>query len=688
MQTRDLLFEIGTEELPSGPLNSAITQLEKLVPNALSKASIAFGDVAIYATPRRLAICVHDVGERQPDRVDEYKGPAAAMAYKDGAPTPALIGFAKGKGLTPEQVEVRDVDGTEYIYAVVATEGGDAAPVLTEVLSSLIVNIDWKRSQRWGAGNERFVRPVRWLLALFGREVLPVTFGSITAGNLTYGHRFLSPGAVEIESMREYAKILKGNHVVVDQNERRASIVDMINESAKQFGTALIAEDVLAEVVNLVEYPNPVVCTFDEEFLRVPREILEYAMSKHQRYFAIQRSDGTLDNHFVVISNGDSAHNAMIGEGHQRVVRARLSDAAFFYDEDLKNPLEWWLRKLGTVVFQEKLGTSLAKVGRVEALTNLIAEMIGADETVAASAARAAHLAKADLVTNAVVEFTNLQGVMGSYYALAHGEPDAVAIAIKEHYQPRFAGDAIPSTIEGQIVSVADKLDTIAGIFATGMIPKGTSDPFALRRSAIGILQIAIHALPLTLDEICAAAVAQLEGVGTLTFNPNVLTTQIREFFDGRLQTILRDAGFSYDTVDAVLAVSGNSPADAYARCEALEQFKSSDDMVNLSIGFGRAKNLASADAGMKVEIDLLGAHERKLMTAVEVVDAKQEMLIKNRNYTVLLSEYAHLREPLDAFFENVMVMAGDDALRVNRLALLNRFVSTLEAFADFSKLV
>jgi glycyl-tRNA synthetase beta chain len=447
-----------------------------------------------------------------------------------------------------------------------------------------------------------------------------------------------------------------------------------------------VPEKTFAEVVNLVEYPTVAVGTFDEAFLEVPREILENAMESHQRYFPVETADGKLTNRFIVAHNGDPKLTAAIVRGHERVIRARLSDAAFFYHEDLHKPLEAYVTQLDTIVFQEKLGTLGDKVRRVEKLAGSIASLLGASAEETAHARRAAHLAKADLVTNAVVEFTDLQGVMGGYYAEASGEDAEVATAIVDHYRPRFAGDDLPSTLAGRIVAIADKLDSIAGIFAIGMAPTGSADPYALRRASIGVLQMLLGGTQATLDTLIGAALDGYDGV--VQFDVEATGSAIREFLVGRLQGILRDRGNAYDTVDAVLAVAADDPSDALARVEALTTFRaSSDDMEDLSIAYTRAKNLAKRELGTDADRSIMGAEELALADALDVADALAADALSARGYSALLDVYSGLRAPIDAFFEGVLVMDSNEAKRDNRLRLLNRFVELFGRFADFSAL-
>ncbi|PKQ15919.1 MAG: glycine--tRNA ligase subunit beta [Actinobacteria bacterium HGW-Actinobacteria-7] len=688
MSGRDLIYEIGTEELPSSAVYSAIEQLQVSVPKALDDTRLGYGEIAVLATPRRIAVLVSELADSQADAVTVAKGPAAKAAFDaEGKPTQAAMGFARGKGVAVESLEVREENGASYVYATVETIGGPAANVLPELLARLTENLDWAKSQRWGSGTARFPRPVRWLLALHGADIVPVEFAGLTAGRVTFGHRFLAPGEIAIGDAGEYSDALRGAFVAVDHNERARMLREGIEAAAHSYnGTAVVPDKTFAEVVNLVEWPTVGVGTFDEQFLEVPREMLEYAMGGHQRYFPLQRDDGMLDNRFIVAHNGAADRTEQIIRGHERVIRARLADAAFFYKEDLATTLEEWAGKLGSVVFQAKLGTVAEKVARIEQLVVSLGQMLGTSADQAAFGQRAAHLCKADLVTNAVVEFTDLQGVMGRYYALAGGEEAGVALAIEEHYRPRFAGDQLPTSEAGRLVSIADKTDTICGIFAAGKAPKGSADPFALRRHAIGILQMALDGSPVKLDALIGEALSSL--ASHVVFDVDETGAAIKEFLLTRLQTILRDRGHAYDTVDAILAVSADDPADALARCEALTLLRaSSDDMEDLSVAYTRAKNLAKPELGVVLDRAVMAAEELALADALDASEKMATELMAQHAYSAALESLVALRGPIDAFFDAVLVMDPDVKLRDNRLRLLNRFVSVFGGFADFSKL-
>ena len=685
---RELVFEIGVEEIPSTPLYAAIGQLKADAESALKDARLSYAVVDVFGSPRRLTLRVSDCAEQQEDQTHRVKGPAISAAFdEDGNPTRAAEGFARSKGVDVSSLERVEDDGGSYVYAVIERPGRPASEVLPEVLQGLVEGLEWPKSMRWGTGDVRFTRPVRWLLALFGADVIPVTFAGLEADRLTFGHRFLAPGPIEIPTASEYDVACRKGLVLYDHGERATLIRDHIKVAADRTdAAAVVPEKVFAEVVNLVEWPTIGVGRFDEEFLEVPREVLETAMESHQRYFPLEGADGTLLPAFIVVHNGDPLRTEPIVAGHERVIRARLADAAFFYREDLTRPLESYTAELQHIVFQEKLGTLGMKVSRIRDLTARIGELAGVDAATSAQAVRAAQLCKADLVTQVVIEFPSLQGIMGSYYARFSGESDEVARAIPEHYRPRFAGDAIPESSAGRLVSVADKLDTICGIFAVGMAPTGSADPYALRRSALGVLAIVLGGLTITLDEAIAAA---FEGYsGAVEFDQEAVGASVKEFFTGRFEVVLRDRGHAYDTVSAVLAVAVDDPADALARCEALTEVRATSDVMDdLSVAFARARNLSVPSLGTGTDVSLMGDEEVVLAEALAEAEERAGEFLIAGDYLSVLGVLAALRTPIDEFFDKVLVMDSDEQLRENRLRLLNRFVALFERFADFSRL-
>ena len=690
MANKTLAFEIGTEELPAFDLHNATVALGGLAEAALDGAKIPHGEITVYTTPRRLIVIVADVPEMTEAAVEVFRGPSAKIAFdENGEPTKAALGFARGKGVDASALERRDENGVEYVYAVKETPAVDVANQLPELLGGLITSIQWPKSQRWGNRREQFSRPVRWLLALLGETVVPVEFAGLTAGNTTRGHRFLAPGPHEVASAECLIDVLRAANVVPSEAEREASIREQV--AAIEAETGLVAElpaKTMEEVVNLTEFPTVMVGAFDELFLAVPKEITVDAMLVHQRYFPLFNADGSLSNKFLITSNGDPAYRDNIVDGNQRVVAARLYDAKFFYDEDLKHPLEFYVDRLNDVVFQESLGTTRAKTDRIVALAEVLAADAGLDEADTADAKRAAFLCKADLVTGAVVEFTSVQGIMGRYYAQAAGETDQVAQAIADHYRPRFAGDETPASMVGKVVATADKLDTICGLFAVGQGPTGSSDPFALRRSAIGILAMLEDGLQISLGKAIDAALASY-AAGWLEFDAESTRAQVVDFFVTRTKVMLRDGGCEADTIDAVLATGVEEPSVIIARARMLEDARSNakETFDDLATAYARANNLRDASAGTEYDESLLTEREHAFACSVTQAESQVAGALAADDYEAAISYLAALRKPIDDFFENVMIMDEDLKVRENRMKLLNRFVAVFANVADFGKM-
>ncbi len=692
MANQTLTFEIGTEELPAFALRDATAKLGASFAGALDAAGIPHGAVSVYSTPRRLIVSVLDVPEATEALTETFRGPAAKIAFDaDGNPTKAALGFARGKGVDASALERRDENGVEYVYAVKSTPSVQVDALLPDILQNLITSIHWPRSQRWGSRHEHFSRPVRWLFAMHGETVVPVEFAGLYAGNSTCGHRFLAPGPWQVASADGLIDVLREHFVVPTEAEREASIREQV--AAIEEKTGLVAElpaKTMAEVVNLTEFPTVMVGEFDELFLAVPKEITVDAMLVHQRYFPLFNADGTLANKFLITSNGDPKFEDNIVDGNQRVVAARLYDAKFFYDEDLKLPLQDYVERLDTVVFQEKLGTTRAKTDRIVALAKSIAADAGVCGREAADVERAAFLCKADLVTGAVVEFTSVQGIMGSYYAKAAGETDAVSRAIADHYRPRFSGDEIPAERVGCIVAIADKLDTICGLFAIGQGPTGSSDPFALRRSALGIVTMLLSDKGVDVSLGAAIDVA-LKGYAAqgIEFDAAAVRAEIVDFFITRTKVMAKDEGAAPDAIDAVLAAGVEEPVAFMNRVRALIAAREQQPEVfdDLATAYARANNLRDDKLGSDVDESLLGVEEHALLAAVTSAQGKVSAALDENDYAAALSELANLRAPIDAFFDGVMVMDEDAAIRENRLCLLNRFVSVFKGVADFGKM-
>ena len=685
-----LAFEIGVEEIPAFDLDSANKQLEKMVPAAFADARIPYDSIEIHSSPRRLIVMAYGVADATEALVEEYKGPAAKIAFDaDGNPTKAAIGFARGKGLSPENLERREVNGTEYVFATKNIPATPVADLLPDVLAGFITAIKWPRSCRWAAYREYFVRPVRWIVAMLDDVVLPVSYAGAESSNFTMGHRVLAPGKHTVDTAANLLDVIRAAYVIPTQAERERIIREGVAAIEAETGfTADLPAKTLLEVVNLSEYPQPLVSTFDEEFLQVPEEIIVDAMLMHQRYFPLYDAAGKLTNKFIIVSNGNPECAATIIDGNERVVRARLDDAKFFYEEDLKHPLESYIEKLDKVVFQESLGTVRQKAERLEKLACALSADAQLDAADAADAKRAARLCKADLVTNAVIEFTSVQGVMGSYYAAASGETPQVAQAIGQHYQPRFAGDALPDTTVGKLVALADKLDTICGLFAVGQGPTGSSDPFALRRSAIGIVNMLETGLPISLAAAIDESLASFADQG-VAFDAAAVRAEVVDFFVTRTKVMLRDGGVNADTIDAVLAAGVEEPAVISQRAHALEDARANDAETfdNLATAYARANNLRKPELGEDVDDALLTEPERALAGAVATAEQAVASALASDDFAAALSQLAALRAPIDGFFADVMVMDEDAALRDNRLRLLNRFVAVFANVADFGKM-
>lgn len=688
MEKRTLAFEIGTEEIPAFDLAGAVKQLSTMVPSLLDDAAIPHGAVKIFSSPRRLIVIAEEIPEATEEKNEVFKGPSAKIAFDaEDNPTKAAQGFARGKGVDPSSLVVED----GYVYARTHTPSVNVASLLSSVLNKIIHGLSWPRSQRWGVQSEYFTRPVRWIVALFGNEVIDFTFAGLVAGRTTYGHRFLAPGPFEVADADSLVDVVRSASVIPSEAEREQVIREGVAKAEAETGfTAVLHPKTLVEVINLAEYPTVLVGTFDEEFLKVPEEIIVDAMLVHQRYFPLYDKDGKLTNRFIVVSNGDPACAETIVDGNERVVRARLYDAKFFYDEDLKQPLESYVDHLGEVVFQEKLGTMLDKTNRIQRLADHLAEDAGLAGQDLSDVERAARLCKADLVTSAVVEFTSVQGVMGSYYAAASGETAQVAQAIEQHYRPRFAGDEAPDTVVGKIVAIADKLDTVCGLFAVGQGPTGSSDPFALRRSAIGIVAMLSgkDAVEVSLVAAIDAALASYAQQG-IEFDTDAVRRDVIEFFITRTKVMMRDAGNSIDAIDAVLSAGIQEPVELINRVSALEAARSEQPEVfeDLATAYARANNLCDSKLGTEVNEGLLSEVEQALVRAVGQAESNVASALENNNYAAALSELAALRKPIDLFFENTMVMDEDQTLRENRLRLLNSFVAVFANVADFALL-
>ena len=687
MTTQNFLVEIGTEELPPKALKTLATSFADNVEAELNQAGLSFDKIEWFAAPRRLAVKVLNLATQQPSKEIEKRGPAVSAAFDaEGKPTKAAEGWARGCGITVEQAERIATDKGEWLVHRAKIEGQPTKNLLNAIVANALAKLPIPKPMRWADKTVQFIRPVHTVTMLLGDELIEGEILGVASARTIRGHRFLGEKEFEIQHADQYPQLLreKGS-VVADFNERKAEILAKSQAKATALGgVADIEESLLEEVTSLVEYPNVLAAKFEERFLAVPAEALVYTMKGDQKYFPIYDKDGKLLPHFIFVSNINPEDPTAIIEGNEKVVRPRLTDAEFFFKTDLKQKLVDRLPRLETVLFQQQLGTLKDKTDRIEQLAGEIAKQIGADE---AKAKRAGLLSKCDLMTNMVFEFTDTQGVMGMHYARHDGEDEEVAVALNEQYMPRFAGDELPKSLVASAVALADKFDTLTGIFGIGQAPKGSADPFALRRAALGALRIIVEKnLPLDLEDLVKKSAALF---GDKLTNQNVVADVV-DFMLGRFRAWYQDEGIAVDVIQAVLARRPTRPADFDARVRAVSHFRTLDSAEALAAANKRVSNiLAKADAAIG-EINLTACvepAEKALAESVLALRTEVQPLIAKGDYTAVLDKLANLRAPVDNFFDNVMVNAEDPALRQNRLAILNTLQNLFLQVADISVL-
>ena len=720
MTTQNFLVEIGTEELPPKALKTLATSFADNVEAELNQAGLTFDKIEWFAAPRRLAVKVLNLATQQPSKEIEKRGPAVSAAFDaEGKPTKAAEGWARGCGITVEQAERIATDKGEWLVHRAKIEGQPTKNLLNDIVTNALAKLPIPKPMRWADKTVQFIRPVHTVTMLLGDELIEGEILGVASARTIRGHRFLGEKEFEIQHADQYPQLLreKGS-VVADFNERKAEILAKSQAKATALGgVADIEESLLEEVTSLVEYPNVLAAKFEERFLAVPAEALVYTMKGDQKYFPIYDKDGKLLPHFIFVSNINPEDPTAIIEGNEKVVRPRLTDAEFFFKTDLKQKLVDRLSRLETVLFQQQLGTLKDKTDRIEQLAGEIAKQIGADE---AKAKRAGLLSKCDLMTNMVFEFTDTQGVMGMHYARHDGEDEEVAVALNEQYMPRFAGDELPKSLVASAVALADKFDTLTGIFGIGQAPKGSADPFALRRAALGALRIIVEKnLPLDLEDLVKKSVQSYESVAQTKFEENLgkgnprpifaiqkdgesklsvaspltnanVVKEVVDFMLGRFRAWYQDKGIAVDVIQAVLARRPTRPADFDARVHAVSHFRTLDSAEALAAANKRVSNiLAKADAAIG-EINLTACvepAEKALAEAVLALRTEVQPLIAKGDYTAVLDKLANLRAPVDSFFDNVMVNAEDPALRQNRLAILNTLQDLFLQVADISVL-
>ena len=684
----ELFLEIGTEEIPSRFMSLALNYLEKEIPSFFKKNRIQASKPLVMGSPRRLVVSFREVSNQQEDIVEVLFGPNVKLAYDEkGNPTKSAIGFARGKGIDPSQLTTEKTPKGEVVCARIEKIGQPTATILNNFFPILISSIPFPKKMRWGSRETSFVRPLHWIVALFGSKTLNFSYEGISCADISRGHRFMHPDLFKVNGMNDYLESCKKHFLMIDPAVRKKSITDQVYSLANEVkGVVELDQNLLEEVNYLVEYPFAIRGSFEERFLELPRELLITTMKYHQKYFHLENKHGGLLPYFISISNVQPGPSGEIQHGNERVLKARLEDARFFFDEDRKKKLEDFVELLKGVTFQKKLGTSYEKVKRVVALTEFLATEICPEKIKQAS--RAAFLCKADLVTQMVYEFPELQGVIGGYYADHSGEDPEVVLAIKEHYQPAFSGDTTPSGSVGSIVSIADKLDTILGCIGVGLLPSGSEDPYGLRRHSLGIIQIMINQnWQISLDTLIQKGIEQLKDKITLTSNEIYVNTQA--LFSQRYKTILISEKYPYDAIDAVLSTSIDSLVDVKQKVIALSELKKQTYFEPLAITFRRVVSILNEESDGDIQASLLSEPaEKKLHDEYKRIKEPVESYLSKKQFPQALEKIVEIKETVDDFFEKIMVMTKEDELRKNRLRLLKHISLLFSNIADFSKIV
>lgn len=685
------LLEIGVEELPSRFVEMAIEQIKDKSEKLLQENKIDFESTSVYATPRRLSLIVNGIAEKQEDSSKEVKGPSAKIAFdEDKNPTKPLLGFMKSQSITQDDIEIKELKGTEYVFANISSIGIDTKEILKDIMPSLIRDINFPKNMRWGGKNLRFARPIRWIVSLFNDEVVEFDFENIKVTNRTNGHRFLGYSDVIIDDVTNYEQILKNNYVILDQNKRREIIKYESKKIAKSLGGEIHENpELLEELTYIVEYPTPIKGDIKKEYLILPKEVVTTTMIDHLRFIPIYAKDGELLPYFITIRNGTDEYKEIVIEGNEKVLGARLEDAKFFYEDDISRPLEDYVENLNGVLFYDSLGTMMQKEERNSILAKKIGKTLQVADAALDDIDRVAHLSKADLTTKMVVEFTELQGIMGSIYAKKSGEKDIVATAIREQYLPRFAGDELPDTTVGSIFSLADKLDTIAGLFAINQIPTGSQDPFKLRRSAIGVINIIKKTgWKFDLKDIFITSLYEyIEKLG-LTFNHEEVLGKIDEFFLGRIKTMLQEEGIRYDVIDSVLK-EDEVILNIFEKANSLNDWFNREDRSNFVDAFVRINNMTKDFEKTDVNPDLFEIEaENKLYEKYLEVHKLVEESLDTMDINSAMDSLNSLVPYIDEYFENVMVMSKDEKIKNNRLSLLNSVEEDVQGILDIEKIV
>lgn len=672
------LIEVGVEELPSSYIRNALNAFKDLVEKALNEENLGFDHIDAYATPRRLSLMIHGIDATQGDIEDWVKGPAKKIAYKeDGSVNKPLEGFMRSQNVTEADLEVRELKGNEYIYAHIHKAGASAESILAEIIPNAIRHIPFPKNMRWGGKNLRFARPIRWILSMLNDRIVDFDLEGIALSNVTRGHRFLGSSHIEIKDVRDYEEALEKNFVILDQDKRKETILYQINHMAKSNGGEIRRDDdLLEELTFIVEYPTAVLGNVQEKFLSLPDVVITTPMREHLRYTPVYSPEGDLLPYFITIRNGNEDYVDVVAEGNEKVLEARLEDARFFFDNDRERPLEDYVSQLGGIVFQEKLGTMADKTGRISDLVARIGEILAVGEKTVESAKRACYLSKADLMTNMVQEFTELEGIIGSIYAKLDGEESVVSDAIREQYMPVASGAELPESTTGTIVSLADKFDTICGLFAIGEVPTGSQDPFALRRKAIGILRMINEKhWELSLSDCIDASLFSFVDSMGLVFDKEEVRKQILKFFRGRIDTMLDGDGIRYDIIQALNDIDGEDSLRVFEKAQAMQNFFVDGDRKSFLEAVTRVENIASKNEAKDGTIDeaILTEEERALYDNVLAIEPELDEAYRTRDDARYLELLDSLTDAIHLYFDRVMIMAEDESFRNNRLALIQR---------------
>jgi glycyl-tRNA synthetase beta chain len=684
---KTFLFELGTEEIPHGILTDAIRQLKEITIDKLSAAGVEFGKLFVYGTPRRLAIQLTDVEEQTARRTIEKKGPDWNNAFdKDGKPTKALHGFLAGNHAKPGDIEKRDLKGNFYVF-LTKTEGGEpTAELLPKLMKEIILSISFPKAMRWANFQTTFVRPIRWIVCMLNKDVLDFSIENVRSGNLSHGHRLMHNEAFQINNAADYKQALKEQNVFADNEQRKEMILDMIEKTAERLSAKpLLTNELIDTLVNLTEFPQIAVGQFEEEFLSLPPEVLISEMIDHQMFVPLTDLDGGLMNNFIITANIKPNNNVI--EGNERVIRARFKDGKFFWEEDKKIKLEDYIEGLKNVTFAKGLGTLYDKAERMRRLVEFLAREIGYDDAME-NALRAATLCKADLVTSMVNEFDELQGVMGYYYALNSGEKNEVALSVKEHYLPKFSGDKLPSLREGVLVSLADRIDNLFALYAQGRFVSGSKDPYALRRQTLGIIRILIEKeIHLDFAKLLEESLPLYQPF--LSIDKARFQKELLSFITTRIKTVFKEYEFAYDEIEAGILNDVSDIYDTYLRIKAIHKARKTEEFANLAVAFKRIKNIIKGQKNVGVNTELFRMDAEKLLHQAFVASEKPfTHSLGKKDYAKSVMILTGFRAAVDKFFDDVLVMDKDAALKNNRIALLAQIDGLFMQFIDFEKLV